>query len=289
LGLPGPRSGAETRHEPLKSLDLGLLTLDRAAERQLARRLLLAPRVPRPFEELAAAGLQLEHARSDGLEEPAVVRHQHDRGIETREVLLQPLERGDVEVVGGLVEQQKIRVAGERPSERGARQLPSGERVERAIEVRVVAEPESAQRGQGAIAPAVAAGVLEAPLRLGVTSERRVVVGSPRHRLLEFGELLLDRDELACAAQDVVAQADVPFAWGTLVVERDLRALGEYQLADVDRRLARQHPEQRRLAGAVASGQRHPVAALELERDTAQERLAGDVLADVGCDHDCHS
>jgi hypothetical protein len=31
-----------------------------------------------------------------------------------------------------------------------------------------------------------------------------------------------------------------------------------------------------------------PVAALELERDTAQERFAGDVLTDVGCDYDSH-
>ena len=91
-------------------------------------------------------------------------------------------------------------IAGERPSERGARQLASGERVERAIEVGVVAEAESAQRRQGPVAPAVAAGVLEPGLRLGVAAERRVVVGSLRHRLLELGELLLDRDQLAGAA-----------------------------------------------------------------------------------------
>ena len=72
-------------------------------------------------------------------------------------------------------------------------------------------------------------------------------------------------------------------------MQRDLVALGEHQLAEVDRRLAGEHPQQRRLAGAVAARQRHPVAALELERDPAQQRLARDVLAEVRCDHDRHA
>src|SRR5205807_1655426 len=69
---------------------------------------------------------------------------------------------------------------------------------------------------------------------------------------------------------------------------RHARALCEHELAGVDRCFAREHPQERRLAGAVAPGQRHPVAALELERDPAQQRLAGDVLAYVGCDYDRH-
>ncbi len=52
--------------------------------------------------------------------------------------------------------------------------------------------------------------------------------------------------------------------------------------------LAREHPQQRRLAGAVAPRDRHPFAALELERDAAQQRLPGDVLVQVGCDQQGH-
>ena len=40
LRLPGPRPGPEPGYEPLESLDLGLLALDRATERQIAGRLL---------------------------------------------------------------------------------------------------------------------------------------------------------------------------------------------------------------------------------------------------------
>ena len=237
-----------------------------------------------PLKNLRAPSLELEHGRADRLEEPAVVRHQHDRGVEARQVLLEPFERLDVEVVRRLVEQQQVGIAGESPPERGARQLAAREGPESTVESGVVSETKAAERRQRPVAPPVPAGVLEPGLRLGVAAERGVVVGALCHRLLERRELLLDRDQLARARQHVLAEAEVALARRALVVERDLGVLGQHQLAEVDRRLAGQHPEQRRLAGAVAPGQRHPVAALELERDAAQQRLAGDVLAQVGCD-----
>ena len=43
------------------------------------------------------------------IEERAVVADHHQRHIDLCEVALQPLDRGHVEVVGGFVEQQKIR------------------------------------------------------------------------------------------------------------------------------------------------------------------------------------
>ena len=144
------------------------------------------------------------------------------------------------------------------------------------------------QRRQRAFAPAVATGVLEPGLGLGVAVEGRLVVRALRHRLLKRRQLLLDRDQLARARQDVVAQRQLAFAGRALVVKRDLRVLGQHDLAVVGRGLAGQHPQQRGLARAVAPGQGHPIAAFELERDPAQQRLAGDVLAGVGDDHNGH-
>ena len=108
--------------------DLGLLLLDRAAEGELARRLLLAPGVPGALEVARAAALELEHRGADRLEEPAVVRDEHDGGVERLQVRLEPLERGDVEVVRRLVEQQQVGVARERAGERRAGELAAGER-----------------------------------------------------------------------------------------------------------------------------------------------------------------
>ena len=120
LGLR--RLVAEALDEPLHPLDLRLLALDRLAERDLARRLLGPPGVPGTGEEAAAPRLELEHRGADRLEEPAVVGDEDDGGVEVDQVALEPLERGDVEVVGRLVEQQQLRPGGERrgPARRGS-------------------------------------------------------------------------------------------------------------------------------------------------------------------------
>ena len=288
LRLARAGAGAEARDEALEPLDLLLLALDRAPERELARRLLLAPRVPRALEEARAAGLELEHRGADRLEEPAVVGDEHDRGVERLQVRLQPLQRADVEVVRRLVEQQQVGVAGERARERGARQLAARERGERAIEV-TVAEAEAMQRRVDALAPAVAARVLEARLRARVGVERGGVGGAAGHRRLELREPLLDREQLLGAREHVVAQRERALARRALVVQRDARALAEGELAAVDRGLSGEHPQQRRLARAVAPGQRQSLPALEPERDAAQERLPHHVLGEVGGDDDGHA
>ena len=180
LCLPGFRAVAEAGDEALEARDvlglpLGLLRLQRGP-----CRLLLPPDVPLAREVDRLAGLELEHRCRHGLEEPAVVRDDHDGGVDRRQLLLEPLDRGHVEVVRGLVEQEQIRLAGERAGERRARQLAAGERLEAAIEIGV-GEAEAAQDAGRVVAPAVAARVLEPPLGLAVAAQRlgRVVAGRP--------------------------------------------------------------------------------------------------------------
>ena len=50
------------------------------------------------------------------------------------EIALEPLQRGDVEVVGGLVEQQQVRVPGQRARQRRAGELAAGEALEGPVE-----------------------------------------------------------------------------------------------------------------------------------------------------------
>ncbi len=107
LGLPClGRLVAESLDESLHPRDLGLLALDRTAERELPCGLLGAPGVPGPGEVTAAAGLQLEHRGANRLEEPAVVGDQDDRRLQPAQMGFQPFQRRYVEMVGGLVEQQ---------------------------------------------------------------------------------------------------------------------------------------------------------------------------------------
>ena len=237
--------------------------------------MLLAPRVPGPGEEPRAAGLQLQHRGADRLEEPAVVGDQHDRRVDRGEALLEPFQRRDVEVVGRLVQEQQVRVAGQRARKRAAGQLSARERAQLAVEV-VVVEAEMPDHRHRALAPVVAAGVLEPRLCGRVGVERRLVGGALPHRLLQPRELLLGGDQLAAPGQHVLAQRQVLVARRALVVQGDRGALLDRQLSLVDRRLAGQHPQQRGLARAVAAGQGQPVAPLDLERDVREQGLAGD-------------
>ena len=179
------------------------------------------------------------------------------------ERLLQPLQRLDVEVVGGLVEQQHVRVRGQRARERGARQLPAGERVQRTLQV-VLREAQPACHHRRAVAPQVAAERLQARLRAGVAVEQRFVLlrlpsplpGLARagclHTPLQLRQLTLGRELLRAAREHVLAQRDPALARRALVVQRHARALREAQLAAVDRLLPGEHPQQRRLTRAVA-------------------------------------
>ncbi len=158
---------AEALDEVLHAGDLRLLAVDRLAERDLARRLLLAPGVPGAGEEAGPPRFELEDRGAHRLQEPAVVGNEHDRCVEVDEVALQPLERGDVEVVGRLVEEDEVGARGQHPGKRGAGQLATREGRDLALGGGLV-EAEPAQHGENAVAPAVAAAVVEALLGGGV-------------------------------------------------------------------------------------------------------------------------
>ena len=166
----------EALDEALHARDLRLAAGDIAPGGELARGLLGAPGVPRTLEVARAPRLELEHRGADRLEKPAVVSDQDHGRVEADQVVLEPLERLDVEVVGGLVEQQQVGPRGEHPRERGSGQLTAREAAERAVEL-VVAEAEAVEGRLDAVAPAISAGRLQAGL-----SVRVGVRASPRRR-----------------------------------------------------------------------------------------------------------
>ncbi len=215
------------------------------------------------------------------------MRDEDHGGVEGLKLALEPLDALDVQVVRRLVQEQKIRVAGQGTRQRGARQLAARERVQEPVEVSV-REAQAPHDAGRPVAPGVAARVLEPRLGVGVAPERRLVVVAAGHRLLERPQLLLERDQVGGAGEDVLAQRQPLLERRALVVQRDARPLGEHELAALHRQLAREHAEQRRLAGPVGAGEREPVAALDLERDAVEERVSRELLAELICDHDCH-
>src|SRR6266545_1646355 len=223
---------AEAVDEALQADDVLRVPRRLLRRRLQPRRLLDPPAVPRPGEVRRASGLELEHRRRRRLEKPPVVRHEDDGRVERGELVLEPLEARDVEVVRRLVEEQQVGVASERARERGPRQLAARERLERAVEV-FLAEAEAAHDGADPLAPVVAAGVLQASLSSRVEGEGLRAVVAVRHRVLQASQLLLGRDEVGRAREDVFAQREAAQERGPLVVEGDPRSLRERQLAAV--------------------------------------------------------
>src|SRR4051794_40222535 len=129
--------------------------------------------------------------------------------------------------------------------------------------------------------------MLEPRLSLGVPAQERGVVLARRHALLEGAQLGLDGREVGGAGEHVVTERAARLIGRALVMQRDARAFLPRQLAALERDLARERPQQRRLSGAVRPGQGEPVAALDLERDAVEEDVARKFLAERGCNKDC--
>src|SRR5581483_1200309 len=191
--------------EPLQPRAVGVVPLERLRRVEHPPRPLPPPDVPLPREVRGAPCLELEHGGRRRLEEPAVVGDEDHGGVEADQRSLEPLEPLDVEVVRRFVQEQQIRVAGQRPRERRPRQLATGERLQATVEL-VLAEPEAAEGGERALAPGVAAGVLQPCLRLGVAAERILGVVAAGPGFLPPPQLLLELDEVARSRERVRPQ-----------------------------------------------------------------------------------
>ena len=77
-----------------------------------------------------AAALDLPRVGADRIEEPAVVGHDDERAGPVDHVLGEPVDRLDVEVVGGLVEDQQVDLDQQQPGQRGAPPLTTAQRAD---------------------------------------------------------------------------------------------------------------------------------------------------------------
>ena len=282
---------AEALDEALHALDLRLLLVDRLAERDLARRLLAPPLVPGAGEEARAR----PRLRSSSTAVPTASRNQRSCATSTTaasrsdERLLEPLQRLDVEMVGGLVEQQHVRAGGQRAGERGARELAAGEGVQRAVEIglaRSRGRAPSRSRGR-ATGSRRAPPAAPARARSGRASPRRS--RPPAICRLQLAELGLDRELLGAARQQVLAQrpcrARAAGAGRAARSRTPLATLSSPRSIDVSPASIRSSVV---LPAPLRPAIVMPFAALELERHAAQQRLPGHVLVQVGCDQQRH-
>ena len=135
---PGPLLGPHVEHGPHAALVAGAAGLDALADEDLlaleepvealglrhlagqlrAAALQVGGVVAGPRAE--AAPLELDDAGGQPLEEGAVVGDEEEGALEAQEEVLQPVDGVQVEVVGGLVQQQDVGMAGQGPGQQDA-------------------------------------------------------------------------------------------------------------------------------------------------------------------------
>ena len=191
------------------------------------------------------------------------------------QVLLQPLHALRVQVVGGLVEQQQVRLGQQQPAQRDPALLPAGQAGDLGVGRR------AAQRVHGLLDLAVQVpGVLVVQLLLQVAHLLEQFVGIVgRHLLGDLVVLLEELLGLGHAVLDVAQHRLGLVKLGLLVEQADGEARHQAGIA-VGRLLhPRHHPEQGRLAGTVRAHDADLRAGQERQRDVVENDLVAVRLA----------
>ncbi len=178
-------------HELLLARDGRGRLADHAARPGVGRLALQEVRGVAAAEGGQAAVAQLPDALHDVVQEGPVVRGHQERAAAPDERRLQPLERRDVEVVGGLVEHEQVRVGHQQARQGHARLLAPGELGRGAVPA-LAADTQAGQRLLDALVEVVAVERLEA------VAQRRV-----GGRLHGRGALRLQGGQLALHALDL--------------------------------------------------------------------------------------
>jgi hypothetical protein len=202
-----------------------------------------------------------------GVQQVAIMADDEDRVGVAREVVVKPERALQIEVVGGLVEQQQVRLGEEHGGERDAHAPAARERRARPL-LRLRVEAEAVQDGGG-------------PRRGGVRAD----VGEPRFDLgpaqavgpLGFGE---KRGALRVGREHHVDEA-LRTSRGFLGHRADAGEAGQAHCAALRGDLAQDDAEQRRLARAVAAHQPHPRAIRDCEGGAVEQQAVTDPVGEV--------
>ena len=272
------RLGAETGDEPLALADLGLLVVVGGALHLEALRLFHQVVGVVAAEHGQPAEAQLPGDRGHPVEEGAVVADDDHGPLVLEEKVLQPGERVQVQVVGGLVKQQQRglfeeQLGEQQPHDPAAREVPH-----RPVQV-PGGETQAEQHPLDLRADAEHVATLEGVLQVPLQGEQRVDLRAVR---VEQGQFLAHPVELFLLGEHVV-KGGLGLVEQAAAVQVDghlLRQIGHRKPrgaaddARVHVLLAAHDAEEGGLAGAVDAGQPHPVAGVDLDGDVAEDRLA---------------
>src|ERR1035437_1332354 len=192
----------------------------------------------------AALTIQAQHSGGDAVEQVAVVGDQHQRAGEIGEAVFEHFEGGDVEIVGGLVEQQQVGGLEHETRDQDARLLAGGEARYGPIELAAVE--------QEAFGPA----------------------GDVNRAVAKDDGVAMRAEALAQGLGGIEALA-------RLVEVNDAQRGSALEAAGVGLEFAGQQAQKSGLANAVAAPQAQARAGREGEAQVAKERAAAEFLGDI--------
>ena len=275
LHLGCARAGVKARDEVLKLADLlralRVLLFDLRAQLGLRHHhLVVGAGVDDDRVVVDVGGV-----RADGVQEVPIVGDDHEDALVAGEEALEPADRVEVEVVGGLVEEQRLGLAEERLGEEHAELQAAGELAHRPVVLRHRDAEPGEQLGRvrlGGIAVLLGDDVLELAeaLSLGVGD-----LGEGEDRLL----LLHRGPERPVAHQDDVEHPSLLEAELVLLEDGGPLRAGDRAVVGLEHTLEDLH--EGRLAGAVRPGEAVALAGGEGDGDVVEEALAAVGLGDA--------
>ncbi len=260
----------------LLALELGLLLL-------LAQRALLLVELVIARIGSQRAAVDLDHLANDAIHELAVVRGHQQRALIAFQELLEPDQALEVEMVARLVEQHGVR-AHEKDARQRHPHLPATRQRADVTVRHLLAETQAGEDFARPSLQGVAVQLLEARLHLAVTLDDIVHIIRPvriSHRRFELFQLARHCTDRAGAVHHLGHGTSARHLTDVLAEVTDGDAPIDGHLALVGALLAGDHPEQRRLAGAVGADEADLLAFLERRGGLDEENLVANLLADV--------
>ena len=187
-------------------------------------------------------------------------------------------------MIGRLVHQQDVGAAEQHARHRDAHLPAAGERPDVAVDL-VVVESEAGQHFARLRFERVAAEMVVFLLHFAEARQDAVhVVGARRirHRVLQLFELVMKIADAAAAENRLVEHRAAGHLLDVLAEVADRQLLRHRDVAFVRHFFADDHPEERRLAGAVRADEADLFAGVELEGGVDEQDLPAVLLADLG-------
>jgi hypothetical protein len=288
-GFLGALTGLEAADELLLLFDVGLLLFELALLGEFFELFLPDEGGVVAFVGFEATVGQPDDAGGEAVEEEAVVADQEDGAGEVEEVSFEPLDGGEVEVVGGLVEEEQIGLGDEQLGKREARALAAGEGGD-VLLPDLFFEADAMEGGFELVSPGVASGKVEFLLELVVFFEDLFerVTGEVGHFVFEVAEAVGEvveggEGELGLVDDGVGGVED-----GVLAEVTDLDRFIHGGGTGVEGELAEEGFEEGGFARAVVADEADALAAVDVEIELVEEDALAEGFFDVGEGGDGH-